>query len=53
MSDDVVSFYKKDLPMEALPMMENIRRHAQLCDVTLKVSQNVAHFIFNNSNSGE
>ncbi len=37
MADDVVVFVKPDLPMSAFPVMEEIRRKAKLCDVTLKV----------------
>ena len=37
MADDVVVFYKSDLPNLAFPMMEDIRRRGKLCDVTLKV----------------
>ena len=45
MADDVVGkvFHKEDLPMQAFPVMEDIRRRGKLCDVTLKV---IAFFLF-------
>ena len=37
MADDVLVFSKPDLPNMAFPVMEEIRRQAKLCDVTLKI----------------
>ena len=39
MAEDVVVFHRNDLPTQAFPVMEEIRRRGKLCDVTLKVMQ--------------
>ena len=37
MSDDTMTFVNDDMPLDAFPIMEGIRRQGKLCDVTLKV----------------
>ncbi|XP_064610470.1 LOW QUALITY PROTEIN: kelch-like protein 18 [Liolophura sinensis] len=39
MAEDLVLFHQTDLPFQAFPQMENIRRQGKLCDVTLKVGE--------------
>ena len=44
MADDVVVFHRSELPLEAFPLMEDIRRRGKLCDVTLKVRKHFGDF---------
>ncbi|KAK0041311.1 kelch-like protein 18 [Biomphalaria pfeifferi] len=37
MADDSIVFCQRELPMSAFPIISEIRRQGQLCDVTLKV----------------
>ncbi|GFR94208.1 kelch-like protein 18 [Elysia marginata] len=39
MADDTVVFFQRELPIHAFPTIADIRRHGQLCDVTLRVGE--------------
>ena len=41
--DDCVVFTQKDLAANAFPVMEDVRRAGKLCDVTIRVGENVFH----------
>ena len=42
----MVVFHRSELPLEAFPLMEDIRRRGKLCDVTLKVRKHFGDFDF-------
>jgi len=38
MAEETEIYQKSDLPNQAFPVLEDIRRQGKLCDVTLKVN---------------